>query len=111
MLNAAFVQINLSLRCNLPAYAIFIRERTRDQAALDVYSPLAGASLAGHEAKVLAAYGPQTNLEGPESEGTVIVEFPTLEAAKAWYESPAYRAAREHRFRGADYRALIVEGL
>ena len=95
----------------MPAYAIFIRERTRDQAALDVYSPLAGASLDGHPAKVLAAYGPQVNLEGPDSEGTVIVEFPTLEAAKAWYESPAYRAAREHRFRGADYQALIVEGL
>ncbi|MBA4017213.1 MAG: DUF1330 domain-containing protein [Pirellula sp.] len=95
----------------MPAYAIFIRERTRDQAALDVYSPLAGASLEGHTVKVLAAYGPQANLEGPESEGTVIVEFPTMEAAKAWYDGPAYRAAREHRFRGADYRAFIVEGV
>jgi hypothetical protein len=25
----------------------------------------------------------------------VIVEFPSLAEAKAWYESPAYRAARE----------------
>lgn len=95
----------------MPAYAIFIRERTRDQAALDVYSPLAGASLEGHTAKVLAAYGPQVTVEGAESEGTVIVEFPSLAEAKAWYDSPAYRAAREHRFRGADYRALFVEGL
>jgi len=95
----------------MPAYAIFIRERTRDQAALDTYSPLAGASLEGHTAKVLAAYGPQVTVEGAESEGTVIVEFPSLAEAKAWYDSPAYRAAREHRFRGADYRALFVEGL
>jgi uncharacterized protein (DUF1330 family) len=41
----------------------------------------------------------------------VIVEFPSIDAAKAWYESPAYREAREHRFKGADYRAVIVEGL
>lgn len=95
----------------MPAYAIFIRERTRDQAALDVYSPLAGASLDGHSLKILAAYGRQETVEGATSEGTVILEFPTLEAARAWYESPAYRAAREHRFRGADYRAFFVEGL
>ena len=31
--------------------------------------------------------------------------------AKAWYDSPAYREAREHRFRGADYRAILFEGL
>ena len=60
---------------------------------------------------MLAADGRQEVLEGPASEGVVIVEFPALEAAKAWYDSPAYREAREHRFRGADYRAMIVEGL
>jgi uncharacterized protein (DUF1330 family) len=95
----------------MPAYAIFIRERTRDPQALETYTPLAGASLAGHELEVLAAYGRQVMLEGPEAEGVVLVKFPTLEAAQAWYDSPAYREAREHRFRGADYRALIVEGL
>jgi uncharacterized protein (DUF1330 family) len=95
----------------MPAYAIFIRERTRDQAQLDAYSPKASASLAGQQVKVLAAYGRQETLEGPESEGVVIAEFPSIEAAKAWYESPAYREAREYRFRGADYRAMFVEGV
>jgi hypothetical protein len=37
--------------------------------------------------------------------------FPSFDEAKAWYDSPAYREVREHRFRGADYRAVIVEGL
>jgi uncharacterized protein (DUF1330 family) len=41
----------------------------------------------------------------------VIVEFPSLDEAKSWYDGPAYREAREHRFRGADYRAILVEGL
>ena len=50
-------------------------------------------------------------LEGPELEGVVILEFPTVEEAREWYDSPAYRQAREHRFRGADYRAFIVDGL
>ncbi len=50
-------------------------------------------------------------LEGPEIEGAVVLEFPTFEAAKAWYDSPAYREAREHRFKGANYRAFIVQGV
>lgn len=95
----------------MPAYAIFIRERTRDPKHLATYTPKAGASIEGRDLKVLAAYGRQEVLEGPQMEGAVILEFPTLEAAKAWYESPAYREAREHRFLGADYRAFIVEGV
>jgi uncharacterized protein (DUF1330 family) len=95
----------------MPAYGIFIRESTRDRSELDAYTPKAAASMAGHAIKVLAAYGRQEVLEGPDVEGVVIVEFPTMEEAKAWYESPAYRDAREHRFRGATYRAVLVEGL
>ena len=60
---------------------------------------------------MLAAYGRQEVLEGPDVEGVVIVEFPDFATAKEWYDSPAYREAREYRFRGADYRAVIVEGL
>jgi uncharacterized protein (DUF1330 family) len=41
----------------------------------------------------------------------VIVEFPTFAEAKAWYDSPAYREVRRHRFLGSDYRAVIVEGV
>lgn len=95
----------------MSAYAIFIRESTRDAAELETYSQQVGATLAGHPINVLAAYGPQEVLEGPEVEGVVILEFPSMEAAKAWYDSPDYRRVREHRFRGADYRAVIVEGL
>ena len=39
-----------------------------------------------------------------------LLEFPTFEEAKAWYDSPAYRKVREHRYKGADYRAVIVQG-
>lgn len=95
----------------MPTYVVFTRERTRDPAELEAYTPKAVASLEGHPIRILAAYGRQEVLEGPPVEGVVIVEFPTFEAAKAWYDSPAYREAREYRFRGADYRAVIVEGV
>ncbi len=95
----------------MATYIVFTRESTRDAAELETYSQKVGATLAGHPVKVLAAYGRHEVLEGPDVEGVVIVEFPSREAAKAWYDGPAYRAVREHRFRGAVYRAVIVEGL
>ena len=60
---------------------------------------------------MLAAYGPQQTLEGEAPEGVVIVEFPTTEAARAWYDSPAYQAAREHRLKGAEYRFFMIAGI
>jgi len=41
----------------------------------------------------------------------VIVEFPDMDAARAWYNSPAYQDARQHRFQGADYRVILTQGL
>lgn len=95
----------------MAAYAVFIREMTRNPAEMQVYASKAGGTLAGHPVKVLAAYGTQEVLEGPQAEGVIILEFPSMAAAKAWYESPAYLEAREHRFQGADYRAILVEGV
>ena len=95
----------------MPAYAVFIKEKTLDPTEMEKYSEMVGDTLTGHPVKVLAAYGRQEVLEGPEVEGVVVVEFPSIEAAKKWYDSPAYREAREHRFKGATYRAVIVDGL
>ncbi|MCE5276745.1 MAG: DUF1330 domain-containing protein [Planctomycetaceae bacterium] len=95
----------------MAAYAVFTRERLRDAEEMKKYSDQVGPTLEGHPVKVLAAYGPQVMLEGAGVEGVVILEFPSIAAAKAWYDSPAYRKVREHRFKGADYRAVIVEGL
>ena len=95
----------------MSAYIVFTRERTRDADELKVYSGKAGPTLAGHPVKPLVAYGKSETLEGAPIEGAVILEFPTLEAAKAWYDSPAYVEARAHRFAAADYRCFVTEGL
>lgn len=95
----------------MAAYAIFIREKLRDPKVIDVYNSKAGPSLDGHPAKVLAAYGEIETHEGAPAEGVVLLEFPTMSAARAWYDGPAYREAREYRFKGADYRVMFFEGL
>ena len=93
------------------AYVIFIRERTLDQSELDAYTKMAAPSLEGLPITFLAAYGRQEVLEGPAPEGVAIAEFPSMEDAKRWHESPAYQAAAQHRFKGATYRGFIVEGV
>lgn len=95
----------------MPAYALFIRENTIDQSELDIYASLVPASLKSHSPRILAAYGEQEVVEGPPSEGVVLVEFPTLEAAKSWYHSPEYQAAAQHRLKGATYRGILFAGI
>ena len=95
----------------MPAYVIFIRERTLDKSELEAYAKLAAPSLEGLPIKFLAAYGRQEVLEGPAPEGVAIAEFPSVEEARQWYQSPAYQAAAQHRFKGAIYRGIIIEGV
>ena len=95
----------------MSTYLIFTRDKTIDEHELATYSKEAPATLAGHEVKALAFYGAHEDLEGASTEGAVILEFPTIEAAKAWYNSPSYRKAREHRFKGATYRVTLVQGV
>ena len=95
----------------MPAYVIFIRERTLDPSELEAYARAAPPSLAGWPIKFLAANGRQEVLEGPAPEGVAIAEFPSLEDAKQWYESPEYQKVAKHRHTGGIYRGLIVEGI
>jgi uncharacterized protein (DUF1330 family) len=95
----------------MAAFMVFIREKMLDQPELEAYGAKIRATLEGRPIKILAAYGRHVTLEGPEVEGVVVAEFPTLEEAHAWYYSPAYQEVAQHRFRGAIYRGLIVEGV
>ena len=49
-------------------------------------------------------------LEGEWSPALVVIEFPTVEQARRWYNSEEYRPALEIRQRAAENELLIVEG-
>jgi|SRR5580704_18960078 uncharacterized protein (DUF1330 family) len=95
----------------MKAYLVFTRDKMIDEHEMAAYSKDVPATLAGHDVKILALYGKHEDLEGAPTEGTVILEFPSSEAAKAWYDGAPYRAVREHRFKGASYRVTLVEGV
>lgn len=99
----------------MPAYMILIRdEPVRDEAAMAEYQRLnrqGGADEFRAKLTPLVVYGAAEALEGPQPDGVLILQFPTVEDAKAWYESPAYQAALPYRKQAADYRAILVQGL
>jgi uncharacterized protein (DUF1330 family) len=50
-------------------------------------------------------------LEGePESRRIAVLEFPSVEAAKAFYRSAEYEAAMEKRRGAAEAQLILVEG-
>ena len=59
----------------------------------------------------LSVYAAIEALEGDAPDGMVLLQFPTIEDARAWYNSPEYQAAIPHRMKGAEYRALLFQGL
>ena len=71
----------------------------------------AGPTFAGRGAKFWSVFTPVTPLESVERlERVVLIEFPDVAAAKAWYESPAYQKAKEHRDGAADTEFFIIDG-
>ncbi|CAM8669501.1 COG5470 Uncharacterized conserved protein [Paracoccaceae bacterium] len=82
-----------------------------DPEAYQGYQALAPAAFAAHGARFLARGGAHEVLEGPSLDRHVVIEFPTLAAARACYQSAEYQAARARREGAAVAHVVIVEGL
>ncbi len=95
----------------MSAYVIFIRDKTVDQAELDIYRQLVKPVVAKWPVRFLSDNGNVEAVEGPAPVGVVLVEFPTMREAQDWYYSPEYQAIVSHRLASGEYRGLIIEGL
>ena len=42
---------------------------------------------------------------------TVIMKFPSVEAAHAWHDDPDYQALAEHRWRSSRANLVLVDGI
>ena len=95
----------------MAAYILFLREDpVRDPAAMTEYMEAGRSNRPSVPVKRLSGFGALEAIEGEAPDGLVLLEFASLDEARAWYESPEYTAARQHRHRAADYRAILFEG-
>ncbi len=93
-------------------YMIFLREGAiADPEEMARYQATNRENMGQHKLKPLVVYGSMETLEGEAADGMVMLEFDSAEDTRAWYYSPEYQAASEHRKKAAHYRVFMVEGL
>ena len=94
----------------MPAYVI-AQVNVTDPAKYQEYAKLAGPATQKYGGKFLVRGGKKTVLEGNiPYERIVVNEFPDVETAKKFYNSPEYQEAKKHRLGAADFHMIIVEG-
>lgn len=95
----------------MPAYVI-AEVRIRDAAAVEAYRSRAAASIAQYGGRYLARGGTVEALEDEwRPNRIVIVEFPDIERARAWYRSPEYAAALQIRDAALTRNLILVDGI
>ncbi len=82
----------------------------KDPQTYEDYKAANAAPFAEFGAKFLVRGGAQEVREGNVRSRTVVIEFPTIEAAYACYESGAYQAAIAIRNPISDGDMVIIEG-
>jgi uncharacterized protein (DUF1330 family) len=93
------------------AYVI-VEIDVQDPVGYEDYKKHAAATIAGRGGKYLVRGGKTEVLEGDwEPKRIVILEFPSMEKAKAWLNSEEYREPRKMRQRTAKTNMILVEGL
>ena len=95
----------------MPAYVVFVCREIANQEELAIYWQRVNETLVGHPVRVLIDHSRLLILEGQGPvEGVTVYEFPSRDAARSWYDSVAYREARQHRRKGAKYLVILTEG-
>ena len=94
----------------MTAYVIADIEVT-DPEGYKEYVKLAPAAVQLYGGKYIARGGVNETLEGDwHAKRLVILEFPSLEQAKKWLNSPEYAPARALRHKYAKSNMVVVEG-
>jgi uncharacterized protein (DUF1330 family) len=82
-----------------------------DTAEYQTYSQQVAATLEPYGGKFLTRGGQPETLEGDwKSKRIVVIEFSSVEQARAWYDSPEYSAIKGIRQRSAVSNILLVRG-
>lgn len=95
----------------MPKGYVILTEAIKDKAGMAEYAKAAQPAMRGGGLRPLAVDTAPSVLEGEwHGNQTVILEFDSVEAARAWYESPEYQHAATLRQAAADSNVVIVAG-
>ncbi len=95
----------------MPAY-IVVETDIHEPEQYELYKLATPAAVSAGGGRFIARGGELAVLEGDwQPKRLVLLEFPDLEAAKRFYESPEYQEAKRLREGAADFNMVAVEGL
>ena len=95
----------------MPAYVI-VETDIHDPEQYEHYKAASPGAVAAGGGRFLVRGGELSVLEGDwNPKRLVVLEFEDLEAAKRWYDSPAYQEAIRLREGAANLRMVAVEGV
>ncbi|MEU4149398.1 DUF1330 domain-containing protein [Streptomyces sp. NPDC026659] len=96
----------------MSAYVIADVQLTGDAGELAEYRAKVIATLEPYGGRYLARGGDIDVVEGDWAPGQIVlVEFPDVDSARAWNDSPEYQAIAPLRIRNTDSKRLIVRGI
>jgi uncharacterized protein (DUF1330 family) len=93
----------------MTAYVIYEAVVT-DPQQYEQYKTRAAASVTAAGGRYIARGGDVESFEGAEPARVVILEFPTFDAATAWYRSDEYHEAKSLRETACRARLFVVDG-
>jgi uncharacterized protein (DUF1330 family) len=95
----------------MPAYVV-VEVEVRDPATYEQYKTLAPPSIAQYGGRYIARGGTTVALEGEWlPKRLVLLEFPSIERAQAWWDSPEYAPAKAMRQASASTDMVLIDGV
>lgn len=90
---------------------IIVQVNVNDAERYENYKSMVPPSLEPYGGRFIVRGGAVENLEGTWNPArTVVIEFDSMEKAKAWWSSPEYADAKALRQATADTEMIVVEG-
>jgi uncharacterized protein (DUF1330 family) len=95
----------------MAAYVI-VQVDVKDPVRYEAYKKMVPPSLEKYGGRFIVRGGKTHTLEGDWRPARfVMVEFPTVEQAKAWWASPEYAEAKSLRQATAESQLIVAEGI
>jgi len=95
----------------MPKGYIIVRVDVKDPDAYARYAKATAGAAEKYGAKALVRGGRHEALEGTARTRNVVMEFESYDQAHAYYHSPEYQEARQHRLGAAEGEFVLVEGM
>ena len=93
----------------LPGYVVAEVDVT-DPATFQKYAEKVPGTIAASNGHYVIRGGKSVSIEGEPPKRFVVIQFDSVEKAKAWEDSPAYDAIKPIRHSSAKSRVFIIEG-